>query len=80
MPTKSIEVIKRKDDENDQLDCRIYSSPAAAGLLCMAGATIAVEIAQYSRITRQIPYILVQKRSKSLDWIKMEADYILAHR
>ena len=60
----------KKGYKNGQLDCRIYSSPAAASLLCMVGAAIAVAIARYSRIARQFPYILVHKRSKLLDWIK----------
>ena len=51
-----------------------YSSPAAAGLLCMVGAAIAVAIARYFWIARQFLYILVQKRSKSLDWIKNGSD------
>ena len=62
--------IQGEINKNSQLDCRIYSSPAAAGLLCMVGAAIAVAIARYSRIARWFPYILVQKRSKSLDWIR----------
>ena len=31
----------KKDDENGQLDYTIYSSPAAAGLLCKVGSAIA---------------------------------------
>jgi len=27
----------KKDDENGQLSCGIYSSPAAAGLFCKVG-------------------------------------------
>ena len=42
----------KKDDENSQFDCRTYSSPAAAGLLCMVGAAIAVAITRYSRTAR----------------------------
>ena len=42
----------KKDEENSQFDCRTYSCPAAAGLLCMVGAAIAVAIAQYFRIAR----------------------------
>ena len=60
----------KRDDENGQLDCRIYSPPATAGLLCIVGAAITVAIARYCRIARKFLYILVQKRSKSLDWIK----------
>ena len=31
----------KKDDENGQLDCGIYSSPAAAGFLCKVRSAIA---------------------------------------
>ena len=37
----------KKDDENDQLDCGIYSSTAAARLLCRVGSEIAAAIARY---------------------------------
>ena len=40
----------------------------------MVGAAIAIAIARYYRITRKLPYILVQKRSKSLGWIKNGSD------
>ena len=51
VPTEVIKVLninmygweqcKKKDDENDQLSCGIYSSPAAAGLLCKVGSATA---------------------------------------
>ena len=44
----------KKDDENQIFDCRTYSSPAAAGLLCMVGAAIAVAIVRYSQIAKMI--------------------------
>ena len=37
----------KTDGEAGQLDCGIYSSPAAAGLLCKVGSAIAAVIARY---------------------------------
>ena len=39
---------KKKDDENSQFSCEMYSSPAPAGLLCKVGSSIATAIARYA--------------------------------
>ena len=51
----------KKDDENGKLDCGIYSSPTAAGLLCKVGSAIARYnlCIERSPITSCIPILYV---------------------
>ena len=70
----------QKGDENGQLNCRIYSSPAAAGLLYMVGAAIAVAISRSSWIAKQFPYIWCKNEVNRLIGYKMGLIYILALR
>ena len=49
----------KKDHENGQLSCRIYSPPAVAGLLCKVGSAIA-------RYTTNHKTVFVIKEDKDL--------------